>query len=448
MDNCNPDISQGIVVYDKSGTSLATVTSSTDEFTPTGANDWRNEAVDLSLYIGQSNLQLAFVGYNDWGNNLYIDNISLTTDPVYDVTLKEVFAPSPVLCLNQVTPVLKINNAGTLITSLKVMTIVNGQTSMQILSGLTIPGNSGAEIELNSISLIDGENEISFELTEPNGETDFNPADNNAAVKTIVNKAGDAIPLRQNFDGSFEDQWTMANPSDGMQWQPTAVGINTAVYVNGFNNNLSGDKSWLVSPVLDFSQADEASISYDLSYAARSNTSDILYILASTNCGYTYNDTLSVLSGPSLSGGKNSTTSWKPQNESDWTNKTLDLSAYSGQQEMRVAFVFVNDNGNNVYIDNMEFFVSAEPLKLTETFAVYPNPIEDDLANVTFNLAEKGTVSIDIMDSMGKILISETYSGILNQTFPFSLSGRSSGVYFVRIKTGDQSVMKKVVLVK
>jgi hypothetical protein len=328
------------------------------------------------------------------------------------------------------------------------MTIVNTLTTTQTLSGLTIPGNTGAEIELNPIFLADGENNVSFELTEPDGEPDFNPADNNKAVKIAVVKSADEIPLRENFEGPFEDQWTSINPVNYQAWLPTELGSNTAMYVDAFSNTLSGDQSWLVSPVLDFSKAAEASVSYDLSYASRSNTLDVLYILASTNCGYTFTDTLSMLSGPTLSDGKNSTTSWEPQDESDWTTKTLDLSAYSGQQEIRIAFVFVNENGNNIYVDNIEFFVSAEPVKIAETFGVYPNPIEDDLANVTFNLAEKGTVSIDIMDSMGKILISETYYDILNQTFPFSMAGRSSGVYFVKIKTGDQVVVKKVLVVK
>ena len=86
LNNCSMDVSSGIIVYDKSGAALATTASTSSDFIP--ANDqWRNEAVDLSAYIGQSNFQLAFVGFNDWGNNLYIDNVSLTTTPVHDVAL-------------------------------------------------------------------------------------------------------------------------------------------------------------------------------------------------------------------------------------------------------------------------------------------------------------------------------------------------------------------------
>ncbi len=448
LEDCNTDISQGTVVYDKSGASLATVSSTSAVFTPAGAGDWRNEGVDLSLYAGQDHLQLAFVGYNDWGNNLYVDNISLTTDPVHDVSLTAVVAPSPVSCLNQVIPGIHIKNTGTLVGSLRVVASVNGQNTTHILSGLSIPGNTEADIELDQLSLSDGENEITFEITEVNGSPDFNPADNTIFLRTVVNKATDAIPIRQNFEGVFENTWTIVNPSDGMNWQKKSVEKNTALYFNGFANSLPGDAGWLVSPVLDFSAASEAGLSYDLSYAYRSNTSDQFYILASTDCGYTFSDTLLFLQGNALAEGKSSSVAWEPGDESDWSTNFIALPGLAGQPDTRVAFVFVNDKGNNIYIDNIEFYVSDSPLKLDEPFAVHPNPVEDGIANITFNLPEKDDVLVDIADPVGKILISENLTGILNQTFPFSLSGRPAGLYFVRVRTSDQVIVKKILVIR
>lgn len=66
-------------VYNKSGSTLATATTTTSPFTPSNANQWRNESVDLSSYSGQSNLYVRFVGVTDYGNNIYVDNINVTT---------------------------------------------------------------------------------------------------------------------------------------------------------------------------------------------------------------------------------------------------------------------------------------------------------------------------------------------------------------------------------
>lgn len=78
------------IVYSKSGSTLATIpTATTTAFTPT-ASQWRNETVDLTPYIGNTNLTIAFRGISGYGNNVYIDNINLTgagtTPPVAHFT--------------------------------------------------------------------------------------------------------------------------------------------------------------------------------------------------------------------------------------------------------------------------------------------------------------------------------------------------------------------------
>jgi hypothetical protein len=115
--------------------------------------------------------------------------------------------------LNQVAPILQISNSGTLISSLTVKSVVNGQQFSQSFSGLNFSGNSMIQLQLASMPLTDDENEISFELTEPDNKTDFNPADNTLQTKVIVDKDDDRIPLRQNFEGSFNDEWTSTSPS-------------------------------------------------------------------------------------------------------------------------------------------------------------------------------------------------------------------------------------------
>jgi len=446
LSNCSMDVSSGVVVYDKAGAALATTSSTSSDFVP--ANDqWRKESVDLSAYIGQPNLQLAFVGFNDWGNNLYIDNVSLTTTPVHDVTLLSVVKPGPVTCENQLAPVLLIRNSGTLINSVKVSTTLNGQTSTQTVSNINLIGNEDAELELAPINLVDGDNKITFELSEPGGEPDFNPGDNSKEFVSIVNNASDYIPLRQDFESEYEDQWTSANPNEGMLWEPVLINGKKSMYVNGFANTAISDQSWLVSPVLDFSGAVEASIYYELSYATRGNALDYFYILASTDCGNVYSDTIYAASGPLLALGRNSTGSWVPQNESDWTADLKVLESLAGKSNIRIAFVFKNGNGNNIYIDNIEFFVSSSPIRITEPFSVYPNPTNDGSAVISFNLPQKSNVTVEVIDNVGKTLINETLPDILNQTFPLSLMGKSAGVYIIRVTAGKSVFYEKLIVV-
>ncbi len=451
LSNCNTDITQGTIIYDKSGVALETTSPTTNEFAPADETDWRREFIDLSAFIGQGNLQLAFVGVNDWGNNLYLDNISLVTTPLNDLTLVDVTSPSPVVCSNQIVPKLRVKNAGTLVSSLKVKVTLNGQTpSIQTLSALNLTSGLELEIALSPITLLDGENIISFELLELNGLPDINPTDNILRAYTVVNDVTDQIPVRQNFEQEFDDQWTIINPYGGADWEVKSINANKVLYFNAYANTLMNDKGWFVTPVLDFSAATKASLSFDLSYASRSNFVDRLRVLVSTDCGITYNDTILSETGPILANGHTANTPWEPA-ETDWESRSINLTSLAGESEVRIAFVFTNGNGNNIYIDNIEFFVSETHLPINGSVAVYPIPVnaaEQEELNITFNLPEKGPVIIEVIDLLGKILVSETPQNVLNQTYQLPLPDAPTGVYILRAKTSAGIFTKRVMIVK
>ena len=69
-----------IPIYDKTGLELSTLPSynNTDAWSPTSANDWRTEEIDLTPYLGEVAL-FRFVNVNGFSNNTYIDNIRLNS---------------------------------------------------------------------------------------------------------------------------------------------------------------------------------------------------------------------------------------------------------------------------------------------------------------------------------------------------------------------------------
>jgi hypothetical protein len=461
LSDCNTDITQGTVVYDKSGAALQTRSPTQQEFIPSNEAQWRTEFIDLSSFAGQSNLQLAFVGINDWGNNLYLDDINVVTTPLEDVTLQEIISPSPVSCASQVNPKILIKNAGTLITSVKVRVTINGQDAMtQTFEGLNLLGGSTIELELSSVNLQRGDNTVFVELLEPNGLPDMNPADNSLTIYSVINGTPRGIPLRQSFEKTFEPEWTAANPSGGMAWEIKGIGTNQTLYVNGYGNTVIGDRSWFVSPVLDFSAATEASLAFDFSYAYRGNDTgqrrDELLILASRDCGISYTDTLFREVKIALANNVLSSQPWEPDTTGWQKDKTIVLNEYVGEQDVRIAFVFVNANGNNIYLDNIEFFVSENPSYSIGAFPmlVYPNPYilsfydDEPALSVVFNLQEASPVSIELVDLMGKVLFSSTQENTLNQTYTISTLDMSSGTYIVKAKTNTGIFTQKVIVLK
>jgi PKD repeat protein len=66
--------------YNKSGINLATVTTLNDDFAPSATTDWREESVSLpSAFLTKTNVRLKFVFYSNGGNNVYIDDINITS---------------------------------------------------------------------------------------------------------------------------------------------------------------------------------------------------------------------------------------------------------------------------------------------------------------------------------------------------------------------------------
>jgi hypothetical protein len=452
LTDCNTDINSGTVVYNRSGSALSTASPTANEFTPSGTEDWRFETINLNPYIGQSRIQLAFIGINDWGNNLYLDNIRVLTSDYENVTLQKVVSPSPVISKTEVTPVLQVRNSGTAISSFDIMYTVNGTTFGASFEGVSLGVGEEIEVELPQFVLNEGENELVFEVINPNGTDDLDPSDNLLQSKILVNKAQDEIPLRESFESpSFADQWSAINPSNGMSWETITLDDNEAIYVAAFDNIQTGDEAWLVSPVLDFTSTTDASLFFDLSYRYREGKTDRLQILSSTDGGSTFDAVLKTYQGQELS-DSTVTTEWKPSAEGDWIKKSVKLQSLAGQDSVRLAFVFTNGNGNNLYLDNIEIFLSKDPLMTEETFAVYPNPAENKeentYVNITFNLPEKSDITIDIIDPVGRGVITEHLDKVLNQTYVFQLNKPTAGLYLVRVTTARNRYVTRLAITR
>ena len=64
-------------VYDKSGADLATTAPASGAFYPSSASHWRPESISLNNYR-TSQVLIKFVGTNDYGDNIFVDNITVT----------------------------------------------------------------------------------------------------------------------------------------------------------------------------------------------------------------------------------------------------------------------------------------------------------------------------------------------------------------------------------
>lgn len=451
LTDCQP-ILDGTVVYEKAGDALKTAPPTTSPFTPLNESQWRRELLDLSTFIGAERVQIAFVGINDWGNNIYLDNVTFFTEETNDVSLVRLAAPSVVTCGDEVAPRVLIQNAGSV--TLNEVTIAYSLNDMPqqsfTLTDLNIPFGVEQEIDLPPLDFQDGVNTLVVSLQDPNDVADNNPENNNMSFTIAINNYEDRIPLRQNFEHVVTPVWTIINPEGGMNWEIADTNFGNSLYFNAFNNLKIGDEAWFVSPVLDFSRSGQASMLFDLSHAPRLGVpGERLRILASKDCGATFQE----VSYNFPEANNTSNESWVPDDETDWhRNVAVNLGSVAGEPSVRIAFVVTNQNSNNLYLDNIEFYVTADPdpIEINELYSIYgydlTTPEMSDLS-ITFNLPERQDVRFSIINVTGQMETDGILMDVLNQTFPLNLSERlKPGVYFVRVNIGNRFYSSKILV--
>jgi hypothetical protein len=91
-----------------------------------------------------------------------------------------------------------------------------------------------------------------------------------------------------------------------------------------------------------------------------------------------------------------------------------------------------NDNGNNLYLDNIELFVGddSNPPVTTVPYQLYYSSRypESDIA-LTMNLDKRQDVHLQIIGIQGNLIAEHMLTDALNQTYYFDLSQQPSGLY-------------------
>ena len=305
------------------------------------------------------------------------------------------------------------------------------------------------------MTLKDGENTVSFELTQPNGFNDVDVSDNKLQVKAIVSAAEDKIPLRKNFDGDDgENAWQIVSPFGNRNWEITSTNYDRSLYFEGGDNGSDQEYSWFVSPVLDFSDAVTASVFFDLSFQHKSIDSikdplqEVFKVLASRDCGKSFDEVLFSSNERSLS-ESNMEADLVPTSASDWKQTFINLNSLVGEESVRIAFVVSGAISSRLYVDNIEFFLSDNPLPFStsELYTLYPSKIDEAKSfYVTFNLDNRQPVVYELVDMAGRQVGSKELTDVLNQTYKIDIENTSSGIYLVRLLIDDKYYVSRIVV--
>ncbi len=446
-------------VYQKEGQALATAPFDAGSFVPANRSEWRTEDINLDQFAGLKQVKIAFIGVNDFGNNLYLDNISIsgTRIPDLDLAIIEIPQPSVVSCETNLIPMVVVKNTGlNPVSSFELSyQLESGGSDQFVYNGPSLETGEIATITFADTEVAIGSNKIVVSIDQVEGQGTDGMVDNNTMEQPfIIDDQQDLVPNIETFEQPLETtDWRFLSLDESISWAVTgAAGVgntgNQAVFLNFFDYEDKGAIDYLTSPVLDLAGTINPTMTFNLAYAGGINFDDGLLILASTDCGVNYHDTLFQAFGTELSTAS-STNEFFPNDSEDWTLHKIDLTKYAGQTGIRLAFVGVNDFGNNLFVDNIQFFISDQTTSLNldeNQMIVYPNPSSGDFY-VTFNLADRSTVDLRIIDPMGRVVWYKQLPNILNQTFGVELP-YANGVYILQATGQTFMGTRRIILVQ
>ncbi len=428
------------ILFNKSDAALATVPSKTTRFIPT-ATDWKTEVISLSQFTGQK-IQFAFGGTNANGNNIYIKNVKVLNSSYQDLALVKLETPSLISCVNNPATSIRVRNNGNIpITSFDVSFSLNGNAQVKNIGSSLMP-NEELVIVLPSLLLNVGTNLLSVTLQNINNTSDADVSNNSSQYQIAFSNITEVIPVREKFE-SQDNSWTTISTAQQLNWTNVTTNFGNSVSYQSFTNTNIGQEAWLISPILDFSNAVKASVLFDVSYAKKISASETLRVLASTDCGINFTNELLSESGSAIHSAT-SQISWLPSLKADWTKKYLSLVNLAGEPKVRLAFVVTNDNGNNLYLDNIEFFTSENPspVEVSSPYSIYGGVVSP--LQITFNLAQRETANVRVYNTMGQLVSDATLKDILNQTFTIEMPNQGQGIYIVAVQINGQLSTTKV----
>jgi PKD repeat protein len=291
--------------------------------------------------------------------------------------------------------------------------------------------------------------------------TNSNGTSSTTKTDFILN-GGYIPPFEENFENGFQTHhWSTVNPDSQMTWDTISVpGVapgNKAAWMNLFNYVWIGKRDQLVSPVMNFSGMTGVTLDFRHAYAQRDVLKDSLILLVSEDCGATWSRILAL--------GPNGTPAifvtheptmdpFFPQSADDWCSGNygvdcyqVDLDAWAGKNNVKLAFESYNRRGNNLFLDDIWVTgVVGIPNAGSGpgSFRIYPNP-STGLVNLYMDQPE-GEVHVQLLDIRGRVHLTQSYQpGPGSLKTQLDLGGLAKGIYFVKVITRGAIRIEKIV---
>ena len=454
--------------FAKGGASLATAPNSDQDFTPSGNTQWRKETVTLKDFCakGLKNMRIGFEAYNDFGNNLYVDSITIVgfTGLTNNSVLEAIADPLPAICSRDFTPrVIFSNQAADTIKTLTIKYVIDHSTDTVTYNWTgAIARCDNGEAILPSANVAFGSHVIEVFTSNPNGVADQVPS-NDKLTKGFAVISNEDMPIVEGFeDGIFPPaNWGVYDLNGGVTWDSTHVTARTGDVALLMNNpavsNPFNAVDYFISPIVNNSSTlDSVFVDFDLAYRSGANYPgstilplDTLEVFATTDCGLTFTsvwkkwgDALQTVNDPNYSW----TTPFVPR-ASEWRKERAYLTPFVGASNFQLYFTMKGNKQNNLWLDNININGQRLPQRLRDQgYLIYPNPFAGTfLIHHSAVEAPVDLQAVQVFNGAGQMVWSKDYNGNAARQITVDLRSMASGLYILKMIYTNRTVVERIV---
>lgn len=247
--------------------------------------------------------------------------------------------------------------------------------------------------------------------------------------------------IHEDFQsGQFPSDWRLKGAGNGSTNWTIYTGAggfglsNRSMHYDNFNIDAGGARDQIWTAKCDLSGWTGAQLGFDVAYADYSPAySDSLEILVSTDCGLTFTSVYRK-GGQTLATAPTLTSGIFIPGGADWRRDSVDISAFTGNTEVIIAFVNIGHYGQALYIDNIgidTLLSTSVPAAAMREASIYPNPFRDALQ---VEVTGSASFRFELLDAWGRI----QFTSVLKGRVPVETSSLPGGVYWYRISDGQQ----------
>lgn len=383
------------------------------------------------------------------------DKVAIPTD-----ALTALDAKVDVTCASTISPQIIIkNNGANPITAFTVTPYTDGiaGSTTQWTGNLAVGATSTLALNATAAPATSGVHTFSYTLVMANPYNFFN----------VSNKVNFLVATNSQIGAINEDfalatfpppNWTRVNSNNGPTFSRV---VNTGAFANAndfgavkfdfYTNTAIGDEDELYLPPANLDGSGIPVLKFDVAKAQRNSENDKLDILVSSNCGATWTNVYSK-AGSVLATTGITTAPFNALQSSDWISETIALGGFA-LPNVLVKFKVTNDNGNNLYLDNINLSQPnpsgiASNNRDNTNISIFPNPAANE-TTLTIRSDVSGTATFKVINAIGQ----EVYVKQVNVN-PGSTNAKidtkdlANGVYFLLVESGKNSSTKKLIISK